>query len=131
MTEPRLKLKTVAVRDDGCYSVLLWDGRPFAVSVEHTFGDGRPVLWNGMFECVRSQYFKGGYPTFEIMVQGHSRILFHKGNREEDSRGCVVLGEQFGVLNGQAAVQVSGAAYDEFMALTKGLDRFSMEVSGR
>lgn len=137
MTEPtqlppaRLQLKTVAVRPDGCFSALLWDGKPFAVSVERTFEDVRPIIGNGSYDCQATVFQRGGYATFEILVDGHTRILFHKGNTEVDSVGCVVLGTSFGQLNGQTAVLGSQGAYDTFMQLTKGLKSFTMEVSGR
>lgn len=131
MSVARLELKTVAVRDDGCFSVLLWDGRPFAVSVEHTFDDGRPVLGNGWPECHATKYHKGGYDTFEIMVPGHTRVLFHKGNTEDDSIACVIVAESFGVLNNKTAVQDSKGGFEEFMRLTNGLESFTMKVSDR
>jgi len=127
----RLELKTVAVRDDGCYSVLLWDGRPFAVSVERTFDDGRPVIGSGTYRCKRDFYHKGGYPTFEIYVVGHHRVLFHKGNTEADTVACIVVGESFGELKGQTAVLDSAGGFGELMRLAQGLDEFQMEVSGR
>ena len=127
----RLQLKTVAVRDDGCFSVLLWDGRPFAVSVERTFENGKPVILNGTYACRRDYYHKGGYPTFEIHVPGHTRVLFHKGNKEVHSEACVIVAESFSVMDGVTAVSDSKGGFDEFMTLTAGLDEFQMEVTGR
>ena len=127
----RLKVKTVAVLDEGCFSVLLWDGRPFAVSVERTFENNRCVIENGAYLCKRDFYHKGGYETFEIFVEGHDRILFHKGNAETDSEGCVLVAESFGVLKGQAAVLDSAGGFTEFMKLSAGLTEFDMEVTGR
>lgn len=126
-----LTLHTVTVRPDGCFSVLLWNGVPFAVSVERTFEDGRPVIENGMHSCVRDFYHKGGYETFEIIVPDHDRILFHKGNVEAQSLGCVLVAESFGKLEAQTAVLQSSAGFAEFMALTKGIDQFTLEVIGR
>lgn len=126
----RLELKTVALRDDGCFSALVWDGRPFAVSVERTFDSG-PVIGNGKFLCRRDFYHKGGYVTYEIQVAGHDRILFHKGNVETDSDACVLVAESFGLLNGATAVLDSRGGFAEFMALTAGIDSFGMEVTGR
>jgi len=127
----RLQLKTVAVREDGCFSAVLWDGRPFAVSVERTFDDGKPVIGNGIFRCKRSFYNKGGYPTFEIIVEGHTRVLFHKGNKEADSLACVLVAESFSVMDGQTAISDSKGGFEEFMTLTTGLEEFDMEVTGR
>jgi hypothetical protein len=126
-----LSLKTVAVREDGCYSVLCWNGRPFAVSVERTFDDLRTVIGNGYFECVRDHYHKGGYETFEIQVKGHDRVLFHKGNLETHSLGCIIVAESFAVMSGQTAVADSKGGFAEFMELTKDLPSFHMEVTGR
>lgn len=126
-----IELKTVAVRADGCYGVLLADGRPFAVTVERTFENNRTVLENGQYHCERSVYHRGGYPTFEIMVDGHSRVLFHKGNVEIDSEGCVLVAESFGVMNGQAAISDSKGGFAEFWELTKAMSSFVLTVSGR
>lgn len=131
MSDLHLELKTVAVLPDGCFSVLLWDGRPFAVSVERTFDDGRPVIQNGEYECLRDFYHKGGYPTFEIQVEGHDRVLFHKGNKETDSAGCVLVAESFGVLDSGLIVLDSKHGFDEFMGLAAGLASFKMQVTGR
>lgn len=126
----RLELKTVAVRDDGCFSVLLWDGRPFAVSVERTFGE-EPVIGNGKYLCKRDFYNKGGYVTYEIQVEGHDRVLFHKGNVEKDSEACVLIAESFGLLGDATAVLDSAHGFTEFMSLANGIDSFGMEVTGR
>lgn len=127
----RLELKTVAILADGCFSAVLWDGVPFAVSAEHTFEDGRPIIQNGEYECVPRPYYKGGYNTFEIIVAGHEAVLFHIGNTEMDSKGCVLIGASFGVLNGMTAVQGSKGAFAEFTKRTAGLQRFTMQVTGR
>jgi hypothetical protein len=47
-------------------------------------------------EAVESPRFG---PTFEITkVPGRSHILFHAGNTEEDTSGCILIGDRFGVL---------------------------------
>jgi hypothetical protein len=144
LVKPRLELKTIAVRDDGCFSVMLWDGRPCLVSVERTFDNGLPVIGGGAFDCRRSRYHKGGYETFEIIVPGHTRVLFHKGALEEHSLACVIVGESFGGFDrarkayaqradadDQTAILGSSAGFEEFMLLTAGIDFFRMQVTGR
>lgn len=127
----RLEIVTVSVRDDGCFSALLWDKRPFAVSVERTFENKRIVIGNGIYRCTRDHYHKGGYETFEIQVDGHDRVLFHKGNTEENSEACVIVAESFGALNGKTAVLDSKGGFAEFMTLTAGLPHFLAWVHGR
>lgn len=119
------------MREDGCFGVLLWNGKPFAVSVERTFDDLRPVIHAGRFPCKRDFYHKGGYETFEIQVPGHSRVLFHRGNKETDSMACVIVGESFSTLDGVTSVSDSKGGFAEFMELTKGLQTFDLEVTGR
>lgn len=138
MSEPSLELHTVAIRDDGAFSVLLWEKRPFAVSVERTFEDAerpghgkRLVIPAGILVCKRTIYQKGGYPTYEILVSGHSRVLFHKGNKETDSEACVIVAESFGSLDGKTAVMDSKGGFEELMALSGGREVFTMLVTGR
>lgn len=126
-----MELKTVALRSDGCFSVLLWDGRPFTVTVERTFDDMSTVIHAGTYPCRRDFYHHGGYETFEIIVPGHDRVLFHKGNREADSMACICVAESFGLLGGVTAVLDSGHGFAELMTVTAGLDGFDLVVTGR
>lgn len=126
-----LELKTVAVLPEGCFGTLLWNGRPFAVSLERTFEDGRPIIQNGTYECTESFFNKGGYPTFEIHIEGHSRVLFHKGNFETDSKACVLVGESFAVIEEKLAIAHSGDGFKELMEKARGLKSFFMTVTGR
>ena len=126
----RLELKTVATREDGVFSVLLWEGKPFAVSVERSYGKAAKIQ-NGEFWCLRDFYHKGGYETFQIQLPGHTRILFHKGNTEDDVEGCVAVAESFSELKGKTSVADSAGGFKEFMSLTGGLQAFKMLVSGR
>lgn len=94
----------------------------------------------GMYECKRSFYSKGGYPTFWVTsVPGRSNILFHKGNTEEDTQGCILLGKELGALmvkdednkdmrTPKIAVLKSGQAFDEFMKFLEGTDRFELQI---
>lgn len=131
MDMPVLEMKTVAILPQGCFSVLLWKDVPFAVALERTFADGRPVIGNGIYDCVRSYYHKGNYATYEIKVAGHDHVLFHKGNLETDSLACVLVGECFGMLNGTAAILQSGAGFAELMDKAKSFTEFQMLVTGR
>jgi hypothetical protein len=135
---PLVFLKSIARRPDGMWSVLCADEgpqvdpRPYATTVERTFDDElRTVLGNGRFLCKKTKYIKGGYPTFEILVPGHSRVLFHRGNKELDSEGCVCIGENFAFVDGVTAVGDSRGGFAEFWSLVKDLDEFELVVTGR
>jgi len=61
-------------------------------------------------------------------VEGRSHILFHKGNTEEDTQGCILIAEQFGYLNGKVAVLSSKAGFNEFMFKMTGIDAFLLII---
>ena len=64
-----------------------------------------------------------------MSVPGRGDILFHKGNIPHvDSKGCVLLGENFGILAGVTAVLASGLAFTEFMDRLKGQDQAKLVI---
>jgi len=58
------------------------------------------------------------YPdSFEITgVSNRTKILFHAGNTDDDTAGCVLLGETIGKLSGNRALLNSGATFRRFLA---------------
>jgi hypothetical protein len=105
--ERLISVKRVAVIDPGSFGVMMFKGVPFAVTLERTFlvnGQQTIIIPFGISVCKKDFYNAGGYPTFEIIVPGHDRVLFHKLNLETESKGCMGIGEQFGVLKGQPAI---------------------------
>lgn len=129
------ELRTVAIRADGCFSVFLYAGRPFAVTCERTFpapgGIERPVIAAGVHRCRKDFFHRGGYASYSITVPGHSLVKFHRGSLETDSDACVLVAENFAVINGLTAIRDSKAGFDEFMRLADGVPEFDLVVSGR
>lgn len=66
-------------------------------------------------------------PPFEgIPVSG---ILFHIGNWNQDSEGCVLLGKAIGNMNnGGLMLTNSGIAFGEFMDILNQVDEFNLTV---
>lgn len=109
-------------------------------TLEHAYqvsesADSASASWaakipSGVYKCLRGQHQLNGmthaFETFEIMdVPGHSKILFHPGNTENDSEGCVLLGlarENNMILN-------SRAAFEKFMECQVGVDTFTINIS--
>lgn len=103
---------------------------PFAVTLERPWLDnrkGESCIPDGTFVCRRVHSPKFGV-TFEVIVPGRDAILFHCGNLMSDSHGCIILGEQFEPLIGQAGVAVSKKAFAEFLDRTKLVDEFYLVV---
>lgn len=136
MNEMPLKIMTITrthKRDDGTFGVFDDEGQPFGVTVEPAKGSkGRYLVPPGERLCKRVNSPKFGN-TFEITgVEGHDHILFHWGNKYQDSLACVIVAEKFGVLDGQTAIQESknipGEGFLEFLKRTEGLDQFKLVI---
>lgn len=110
-------IKRVTAMPEGIFGVLLVDNLPLALTLEPTLDDTlAPVIPIGVYFAVPTWYNKGNYKTFEITgVAGHSRLLFHVGNTEADSLGCVLLGTSFGSVGGKRALLRSSEAFALFM----------------
>lgn len=124
-------LKTVAVLDVGAFGVLLHNGLPFAVTLTRTYEspDGQLVkVRPGLWKCTRRRYNRGGYDTWEIHIPGHNYLLFHKLNWEEESDGCLGVGESFAVINNKPGIAQSGEGFKEFMMRSQHLDEFNLSV---
>ena len=125
------KLVRVAYIDDGTFGVLFDEGTPFCLTLEREWKDnkrGESCIPVGIYSCGRTISPKFGN-TFEVRhVEGRSHILFHKGNLEDDSHGCILLGEEYGKYKDKIAVLSSGKAFSEFWDRLKGLMNFELEV---
>ena len=126
-----LKLKRVAENEDATFGVLVNGDTPFAVTLEPSWEDnkkGISCIPSGPYSCKRVKSPRFG-DTFEILdVEGRTHILFHKGNSERNTQGCVLIAEEFGILNGKAAVLASGRGFTEFMSILKEVDEFDLII---
>lgn len=132
-----LNITRVSYLEEGAFSVALWEGVPFAVTVERTYPGGRAGVNSvkikpGAYKCVRSFYHRGGYDCWQIIggdITAERRVLIHKANVEDDLDGCIGIGEQFGRIQGKPAVLQSGVAFIELMALSARLSEFDLSVT--
>lgn len=111
----------------GTFGVLRIGQVPFALTLEQPWRDNETnisCIPPTEYICRRVASPKFGN-TFEVQgVERRSHILFHKGNTLADTKGCILVGEQF---HG-TALAYSGAGYDEFMAKLTGLDEFTLRI---
>jgi hypothetical protein len=93
-------------------------------TVELPWRDNQPSISCipcGVYRLKLSQYYRGGYPAFEICdVPNRSRILIHVGNTIDDILGCVCPGKKLGFLRDKWAVLRSRKAFRGFMAAMDG-----------
>jgi hypothetical protein len=109
-----------------------------AATLEHAYdsglGNGSFIskIPDGEFSCVRGQHrlatMTHDFTTFEITgVTGHSNILFHPGNTEKDSEGCVLLGS---ARVGDAVIN-SRVTFEKFMTLQNNINEFKLKVTSK
>ena len=95
------------------------------------FGGYYPKVPAGKYTCKRGKHRLHGmtedFETFEIQgVVGHSNILFHWGNFNSDSEGCVLVGMPSKVEG--LPIANSRKAFAYFMQSLAGLDEFELNV---
>lgn len=121
-------------RPDGIFSELHSEmGEELAITLEHAYpllAAFVPKLPNGTYTCRRGMHRLHGmaedFETFEITgVPGHTGMLFHCGNKNSDSDGCVLLGmDREGPM-----ILKSRIAFAKFMELQKGVEEFQLIVT--
>lgn len=138
----RAELIRGVIGRDGAFGMLALDGAPVAVTCERTYpvaesapdGPQFVKIPPGTYTCKRTIKHSSStvghpYECFEVTgVEGHSRLLFHAGNTEMDSEGCILLGWRFGTAAGRPAVLESGLAHSAWMRLLQGVDAFELTV---
>lgn len=103
-------------------------GTVLAATLEHSY-ECQSKIKPGSYICRRGmhqlEHMPRPFETFEINgVEGHTNILFHVGNYDSDSEGCVLLG----IRRDGDMILGSKLAFDQFMALQKGLMEFTLTV---
>jgi len=109
-----LRLIRVERTEDGIIGILTIDGKVECFTLQPDEADIHFSISVGNYLCKRFHGRKYS-DTFEIVVPGHSALLFHILNREDESEGCVGVGKEVGYLNGKRAILNSAWAFEQFM----------------
>jgi hypothetical protein len=82
----------------------------------------------GKYTCkqVESPHFGAAYEVTD--VPGRTHILFHAGNTDADTRGCILLGEEFSMLEDKPAIGSSRKAVAALLARLGGVASFELEI---
>jgi len=136
-SSPTLKLSRTDFLETGIFGILSSDDTLFSCyTLEHAYPDQcKPPLYfpkipKGTYTCIRGMHqlegMKEPFETFEVMnVPGHTNILFHSGNLNADSAGCILLGLQ---REGNLEILDSRSAFEVFMGHLSGYDSFQLLV---
>ena len=112
----------------GALGVLLMDGNYFCNTLQPDAADPkRFCIPAGDYLCKRFHGAKWKN-TFEIVVKGHTALLFHAGNLEKDSLGCILLGSSVGKLGEDRAVLNSGVTFNRFLDYTANVNSFTLKI---
>lgn len=134
----RLKLFRYEAKESGVFGELsTWEGEDIGQTLEHAYKkideeSGNefyaPKLEEGVYLCVKGTHRLADlvpFETFEITgVKGHKGILFHAGNYNDDSSGCVLLGEK----RVEDMLIRSKKTFTKFMSMLKDVNEFYLEV---
>ena len=127
-------LKRITNTEFGTFGVLLSGSIPFAVTLERPWinnKENESCIPIGSYDCKKYRSFKHGrtYEILNVMNRGNGeKIIFHKGNIDDNSRGCILVGEEFGILNGEPAILNSGKGFKEFINMTGNKNWFKLII---
>ncbi len=123
--------------DDGqrTFGVLVCDGvQPLAVTIENPWINNKrnisciPV---GRYKCERFQSPRFGetFKILDVIDRGETEpIIFHSGNRDDDTRGCIVIGRYFGELFDEPAVLDGKKGHKDFIRNVENVDEFELTI---
>lgn len=136
-----LSLTRISFRSDGIFSKLTTaSGAELAVTLEHAFPSVDGTCWtpkipNGVYTCKRGMHqLPNGAPPFETFeitgVAGHTGLLFHIGNKNADSEGCVLPGSMISTQpDGSKWVMNSGLTFSSLMRVQADCNEFQLTVA--
>ncbi len=118
MKVSRFTLIREAPTEDGTFGVLLDGSKPLCQTLEPTKLRVPPGFY--LLEPHNGPKFKDTWALVgehvsheqEVGVE-RAAVLFHAGNRDDDSRGCILVGLSRGELGGELAVLNSKAAMSQ------------------
>ncbi len=135
------KLKRFLFEADGIFSKMYdKDDNLLATCLDHAYDSGLgngtfiPKIPDGVYKCVRGlhrlEHMNEDFETFEITgVTDHTNILFHWGNYNRDSSGCILLGSGMSRINGSNMLIHSRDAFNKFMQMQKEINEFTLTIT--
>ena len=131
MTEDFLRIVRYSETEDGTYGVMEYNGIPFCLTLEpNDRGNGKnSCIPPGRYRCSRHSGPKYKN-TWEITdVPNRTAILFHVGNIEDNSLGCILLGHALGTLKSKLSVTSSSNTFNKFMNISERMTVLNLTIS--
>jgi len=125
---------------DGIFGRLILGGETFCQTLEHAFLHDKvylPILPDGAYTLKRGihrlttgpEFVTYAFPRFMSWdKKPHTGVLFHVGNWNQDSTGCVLVGEEKGSLGGKPGVLRSKMAFKRFLEACGDAETINVDV---
>ncbi|NDF13445.1 MAG: hypothetical protein EB060_11615, partial [Proteobacteria bacterium] len=82
----------------------------------------------GRYQLTRHYSPKFGETFLVERVPNRSHILFHRGNIQADTRGCILVGMEFGVTMGASMITESRDAFEWFLRYLASVDEAELVI---
>lgn len=123
---------------DATTGFFLWNEKAIAVTLELPWRNNErkiSCIPEGLYLCerVRNRTTTGGTQiddTFIIAnVKDRDGILFHVGNSTKDSNGCILIGNNFAIVDGKQAILNSRIGFGYFIKTIDYPKTFHLKIS--
>lgn len=128
-----IRIRRIAITPEATLGVLIApEGIPLALTLEPAWRNNEHAVScipQGSYQCRRlvSPHFGETFGVTEVPDRDH--ILFHKGNTAQDTKGCIIVGAQFGrTTSGEPSLIMSASGYGAFMASLTGRQEFQLLI---
>lgn len=126
-----LVLKRIVAASDAMLGVLIIEGKPRLVTLERPWQNNereKSCIPIGRYKIARIQSPKFG-ETFEVRnVPKRDAILFHAGNTSDDTKGCIIVANRYGVTFGRSRVMESKDGFEWFLRYLTNCDEAQLTV---
>lgn len=124
-----LEIVRVGTSNRGTFGALRYRQVAFALTLERPWEDNAQdvsCIPAGRYRCrkIRSPRFGDTYEVCD--VPGRTHVLFHKGNFLHETKGCILVGEEFSGTFEKPFVASSERGFLELMKLLDGTPEFDL-----
>ena len=122
-------LKRVIDSPSGTFGTLIHNGVPICVTLENKWMQNKPnisCIPPGSYQCELTVSPKYGKVFTVLNVPERTHILFHWGNWQENTKGCILVGTSYEVLDGKPGISASKNAFKKLMSVAD--DKFTLTI---
>lgn len=108
--------------------------KPLCLTLEDPWRNnrvGESCVPAGLYHCYRYPSRNFGFTFVLRNVPGRTGILFHWGNTQADTRGCILVGRAFGAMDDRMDIEFSLKAFNALMHFLSHVDTFNLLIEDR